>query len=57
MKKKILTIILLICIAGTLNGCIYSHNYDKDGNEMSESEVKEKIDEIKDEIKNEIEIE
>lgn len=51
MKNKALTIILLFCIFISLNGCVYSHNYDNDGNEMNESEVNAKIDEIINEIK------
>lgn len=55
MKRKLLALILLLCVSFTFNGCVvYSHNYDKWGNEMNESEVDEKIGEIMDEIIDEI---
>lgn len=52
--KKLLAFILLVCITCSLNGCVYSHNYDKDGNEISESEAKEIINTIIDEISDEL---
>lgn len=52
MKRKLAAFIILICIFSSLNGCVYSHNYDREGKEMSESQVYEKVDEIIDRIKN-----
>ncbi|MDD3252836.1 MAG: hypothetical protein PHV18_09770 [Lachnospiraceae bacterium] len=54
MKKRMIALILLICISCSLSGCIYSHNYDENGDEMNESEVNEKIDTIIDDLENQI---
>ena len=48
---------ILAIIAGTalvspfLSGCIYSHNYDKNGNEMDREQVEETIDDTIENIK------
>ena len=54
MRKKwkracLLTLTLVIPF---LSGCIYSHNYDKDGNEMNREQVEETIENIKDDVQN-----
>ena len=41
---------MILLIAGSIlftSGCVYSHNYDENGNEMTEDEVNEAIDDIK----------
>ena len=54
MKRRISVLLLCLCMMWGLGGCIYSHNYDENGNEMSEEDVRETIDSIKDDIKEEI---
>ena len=48
---------MILLIAGSIlftSGCVYSHNYDENGNEMTEDEVNEAIDDIKENVKNDI---
>lgn len=48
-------IILMIAMSILLtSGCVYSHNYDENGNEMTEDEVNEAINDIKKDIINDI---
>ena len=48
---------MILLLAGSIlytSGCVYSHNYDENGNEMTEDEVNEAIDDIKENVKNDI---
>ena len=54
IMKKIILVFLAIGMILSVSGCVYSHNYDKNGNEMNEEQVKEHIDDVKDNIKNQI---
>lgn len=51
--RKLLLVILVLSIL-VLPGCIYSHNYDEDGNEMNKEQVDETLDDIKESIEAEI---
>ena len=44
LKKAIRNLLLVILVLSTLalSGCIYSHNYDEDGNEMNKEQVDER---------------
>ena len=42
----------LTLVVPFLSGCIYSHNYDKDGNEMDREQVEETIENIKYDVQN-----
>ena len=52
MRNLLLAILVLSTLA--LSGCIYSHNYDKDGNEMNKEQVNEAVDDIRERIEAEI---
>ena len=54
MKKVKICFVLLLVLC-LLSGCVYAHNYDKEGNEMKKSEVQEAVESIKENIKEEIE--
>ena len=43
--KYLLTVISGVSI--TAPGCVYSHNYDKNGQEMDEEQVKDAVEDIK----------
>ena len=47
-KWKRLFLLTLTLVMPFLSGCIYSHNYDKNGNEMDQEQVEEAIENIKD---------
>ena len=53
MKKKWkkLFLLTLTLVMPFLSGCIYSHNYDKNGNEMDREQVEETIDDTIENIK------
>lgn len=55
-KKAIRNLLLVILVLSTLalSGCIYSHNYDEDGNEMNKEQVDEAVDDIRESIGAEI---
>ena len=55
-KKAIRNLLLVILVLSTLalSGCIYSHNYDEDGNEMNKEQVDEAVDDIRERIGAEI---
>lgn len=55
-KKAIRNLLLVILVLSTLalSGCIYSHNYDEDGNEMNNEQVDEAVDDIRKSIEAEI---
>lgn len=44
LEKAIRNRLLVILVLSTLilSGCIYSHNYDEDGNEMNKEQVDER---------------
>ena len=54
MRKKwnLTCLLTLTLVVPFLSGCIYSHNYDKDGNEMDREQVEETIENIKDDVQN-----
>ena len=52
MRNLLLAILVLSTLA--LSGCIYSHNYDEDGNEMNKEQVNEAVDDIRERIEVEI---
>lgn len=56
LKKAIRNLLLVILVLSTLalSGCIYSHNYDEDGNEMNKEQVDEAVDDIRESIEAEI---
>lgn len=51
-KWKRTCLLALTLVVPFLSGCIYSHNYDKDGNEMDREQVEETIENIKDDVQN-----
>ena len=51
-KWKRACLLTLSFVVPFLSGCIYSHNYDKDGNEMDREQVEETIENIKDDVQN-----
>ncbi len=51
-KWKRTCLLTLALVVPFLSGCIYSHNYDKDGNEMDREQVEETIENIKDDVQN-----
>ena len=53
MKKKWkrLFLLTLTLVIPFLSGCIYSHNYDKNGNEMDQEQVEEAIENTIENIK------
>ena len=56
LEKAIRNRLLVILVLSTLilSGCIYSHNYDEDGNEMNKEQVDEAVDDIRESIGAEI---
>ena len=56
LKKAIRILLLVIFVLSTLalSVCIYSHNYDEDGNEMNNEQVDEAVDDIRKSIEAEI---
>lgn len=54
LKKSIILFAILLLSTLVLSGCIYSHNYDENGNEMNREQVKETVDNIKESIQSEI---
>ena len=56
LEKAIRNLLLVILVLSTLilSGCIYSHNYDEDGNEMNKEQVDEAVDDIRESIGAEI---
>ena len=56
LEKAIRNRLLVILVLSTLilSGCIYSHNYDEDGNEMNKEQVDEAVDDIRESIEAEI---
>ncbi|MBC5687407.1 hypothetical protein H8S37_00460 [Mediterraneibacter sp. NSJ-55] len=53
--KKVKICFVLLLVFCLLSGCVYSHNYDKEGNEMNKSEIQEAVESMKEDIKEEIE--
>lgn len=53
LNKGLLFAVLVSSVL-LMSGCIYSHNYDADGNEMSKEEVEETVKELEKELKDEI---
>ncbi len=51
-KWKRTCLLTLTLVVPFLSGCIYSHNYDKDGNEMDREQVEETIENTKDDVQN-----
>ena len=51
-KWKRACLLTLSFVVPFLSGCIYSHNYDKGGNEMNREQVEETIENIKDDVQN-----
>ena len=50
-KSKRLFLLTLTLVMPFLSGCIYSHNYDKNGNEMDQEQVEEAIENTIENIK------
>lgn len=53
VKSSKILLITLVCSL-SMSGCVYSHNYDKNGNEMSKEQVEETLENIREDIKEEI---
>lgn len=53
MKKIILAFVLCIQVL-SVSGCVYSNNYDSNGQEMNEEQVKDAIDEIKESVSSQV---
>lgn len=55
-KKTIRNLLFTILILSTLtlSGCVYSHNYDENGNEMDKEQVEEAVDNIRENVEAEI---
>ena len=55
-KKASITLFLmtLMVCALLMSGCVYSHYYDENGNEMNREQVEEAVDDIRESIENEI---
>ena len=51
-KKASITLFLMILMVCALlmSGCVYSHNYDENGNEMNKEQVEEAVDDIRESI-------
>ena len=55
-KKASITLFLmtLMVCALLMSGCVYSHNYDENGNEMNREQVEEAVDDIRESIEHEM---
>ena len=51
-KWKRTCLLALTLVVPFRAGCIYSHKYEKDGNEMDREQVEETIENIKDDVQN-----
>ena len=53
-SKKALLLAALALWAPLMMGCVYAHNYDENGNEMSQEQVEEAVQNIQESVEDEI---